>query len=276
MSIARHHRRLRRQLRDRLHRRQRQLHLRRREHRLQPGADLAGDQEARRPRPVRLVRRPGQGHPLLPQIHRARAFQPHRHERQLRQFEPADDDRRHADRQPGQGARRHLRRRACSATRSRSRAASPRAGCCPTSSTRATLAVTINGVRKTVGIYGQDDFSAKDVLYRDADQSIQVRERACGRRHDRLLGHAAHPRPRHRVRLGQHRRLRRAREAHRGREHHRPQRRPPARHRRADRLQGPAAGGAVRHLRAGPAHRPGHHHQQRAPRRERRLHHPAR
>src|SRR5205807_1772373 len=36
------------------------------------------------------------------------------------------------------------------------------------------LAVTINGVAKTVGIYGQDSFATKDVLYRDADQSIQV------------------------------------------------------------------------------------------------------
>ncbi len=37
-----------------------------------------------------------------------------------------------------------------------------------------TLTVTINGVAKTVGVYGQDTFSTKDVLYRDQDQSIQV------------------------------------------------------------------------------------------------------
>jgi hypothetical protein len=37
-----------------------------------------------------------------------------------------------------------------------------------------TITITINGVSKTVGVYGQDDFTTKDVLYRDADQSIQV------------------------------------------------------------------------------------------------------
>jgi hypothetical protein len=37
-----------------------------------------------------------------------------------------------------------------------------------------TLTVTINGVSKTVGTYGIDTFSTKDVLYRDSDQSIQV------------------------------------------------------------------------------------------------------
>lgn len=37
-----------------------------------------------------------------------------------------------------------------------------------------TITVTINSVSKTVGVYGQDTFSTKDVLYRDADQSIQV------------------------------------------------------------------------------------------------------
>jgi hypothetical protein len=37
-----------------------------------------------------------------------------------------------------------------------------------------TLTVTINGASKTVGVYGQDTFSTKQVLYRDVDQSIQV------------------------------------------------------------------------------------------------------
>jgi hypothetical protein len=37
-----------------------------------------------------------------------------------------------------------------------------------------TLTIAINGVSKSVGIYGQDTFATKDVLYRDADQSIQV------------------------------------------------------------------------------------------------------
>jgi hypothetical protein len=37
-----------------------------------------------------------------------------------------------------------------------------------------TFTVTINSVSKTVGVYGIDTFSTKDVLYRDADQSIQV------------------------------------------------------------------------------------------------------
>jgi hypothetical protein len=37
-----------------------------------------------------------------------------------------------------------------------------------------TLTVTINGASKTVGVYGIDTFSTKDVLYRDQDQSIQV------------------------------------------------------------------------------------------------------
>jgi hypothetical protein len=37
-----------------------------------------------------------------------------------------------------------------------------------------TLTIAINSVSKSVGIYGQDTFATKDVLYRDADQSIQV------------------------------------------------------------------------------------------------------
>jgi hypothetical protein len=36
------------------------------------------------------------------------------------------------------------------------------------------LTVTINGVSKIVGVYGQNDFTTADVLYRDADQSIQI------------------------------------------------------------------------------------------------------
>ena len=37
-----------------------------------------------------------------------------------------------------------------------------------------TLTITIDGVSKTVGIFNQDTFASKDVLYRDTDQSIQV------------------------------------------------------------------------------------------------------
>jgi uncharacterized membrane protein len=37
-----------------------------------------------------------------------------------------------------------------------------------------TLTISINSVSKTVGIYGKDTFSTKDVLYRDQDQSIQL------------------------------------------------------------------------------------------------------
>jgi hypothetical protein len=37
-----------------------------------------------------------------------------------------------------------------------------------------TLTITINGVAKTVGVYGQDTYTTKNVLYRDSDQSIQV------------------------------------------------------------------------------------------------------
>jgi hypothetical protein len=37
-----------------------------------------------------------------------------------------------------------------------------------------TLTITINGVSKTVGVYGQSTFATKDVLYRSSDQSISV------------------------------------------------------------------------------------------------------
>ena len=118
----------------------------RREDRLQPDHHLAGAQAARQHRAVRLVRRPAEGHPFLPEIHRARAVQSHRHERQLRQHEPADDLRRHADRQQRQGARRHL--PGLDLQRhdhgQGQRHESP--GCCRTSSTSSTLAITINGV----------------------------------------------------------------------------------------------------------------------------------
>jgi len=37
-----------------------------------------------------------------------------------------------------------------------------------------TMIISINGVGKTIGIYGTDDFTTKDVLYKAEDQSIQV------------------------------------------------------------------------------------------------------
>lgn len=39
---------------------------------------------------------------------------------------------------------------------------------------KSTLTISINGVSKTIGSYGSDTFTTKDVLYRDSDQSISV------------------------------------------------------------------------------------------------------
>ena len=38
----------------------------------------------------------------------------------------------------------------------------------------ASLSISINSSSKTIGVFGIDTFSTKDVLYRDSDQSIQV------------------------------------------------------------------------------------------------------